>query len=224
MHYWSSLTPQEKAGKQHLRNTYESWSKLRGCEKDKWGVILNREIQRIPEKHKRKLVYKIVEKPVHIQTMRARKKPVMLNPRTETYLRSLIKKRLGEKADYVDVNSLIDRRLSYRENRKIIESRIHPTMQQAQGIYLLPTPLNEEIIREKFKEANLPIVKIKKTSDGFYVYHPYGTEDKYKKYTVVERGEGYVKKQREQIKINRDFIEDEDILDMIIAEAKHRRG
>ena len=84
--------------------------------------------------------------------------------------------------------------------------------------------VNEEEIRNAFKKANLPIDKIAKSKlGGFYVYTPFAPSDSYIKYTTVERGEGYVKKLRERIKVNRCFIDDENLLEMAIVEAKTRQ-
>lgn len=84
--------------------------------------------------------------------------------------------------------------------------------------------ITKELIIKEFKKENLPIIKIRKSKlGGFYVYHPYGSEYKYKKYTIVERGEGYVKKLRESIKYSVSFIDNEDLLNMAIMEAKNRR-
>ena len=84
--------------------------------------------------------------------------------------------------------------------------------------------INKEIIKKAFKEAELPIDKIKKSKlGGFYVYHPFGSEYVYKKYSVVERGEGYVKKLREPIKYAVSFIDDLDLLEIAIMEAKNRK-
>ncbi len=79
-------------------------------------------------------------------------------------------------------------------------------------------------ITNAFKEAGLPINKIKKSKlGGFYVYHPFGSEYVYKRYTVVERGEGYVKKLREPIQYKVSFIDDESLLEITIMEAKNRK-
>ena len=85
--------------------------------------------------------------------------------------------------------------------------------------------ITKEIITGAFKEAGLPIDKIKKSKlGGFYVYHPFGSEYVYyKKYTVVERGEGYVKKLREPIQCKVSFIDDESLLELAIFEAKNRK-
>ena len=45
----------------------------------------------------------------------------------------------------------------------------------------------------------------------------------YKKYTKVEEGYGYVKKLRESIPYKVSFIDDQDLLEMSIMEAKNRR-
>lgn len=84
--------------------------------------------------------------------------------------------------------------------------------------------ITKELIIKEFKKAGLTIDKIKKSKlGGFYVYHPYGSEYTYKKYTVVERGEGYVKKLREPLKVTSNFIDDESLLEMAIMEAKLRK-
>jgi len=84
--------------------------------------------------------------------------------------------------------------------------------------------ITKETIINAFKEADLPIDRIKKSKlGGFYVYHPFGSEYIYKKYTIVERGEGYVKKLREPIKYSVSFIDDEDLLEIAIMEAKNRK-
>ncbi len=84
--------------------------------------------------------------------------------------------------------------------------------------------ITKEIIQNAFKKADLSIDKIKKSKlGGFYVYHPYGSEYVYKKYSIVERSEGYVKKLREPIKYNVSFIDDEDLLEIAIMEAKNRK-
>ena len=84
--------------------------------------------------------------------------------------------------------------------------------------------ITKEVITDAFKEAGLPIDKIKKSKlGGFYVYHPFGSEYVYKKYTIVERGEGYVKKLREPIQYKVSFIDDESLLEITIMEAKNRK-
>jgi len=84
--------------------------------------------------------------------------------------------------------------------------------------------ITKETIINAFKEADLPIDRIKKSKlGGFYVYHPFGSEYIYKKYTIVERGEGFVKKLREPIKYSVSFIDDEDLLEIAIMEAKNRK-
>ena len=84
--------------------------------------------------------------------------------------------------------------------------------------------ITKKTITNAFKEAGLPIDKIKKSKlGGFYVYHPFGSEYVYKKYTVVERGEGYVKKLREPIQYKVSFIDDESLLELAIFEAKNRK-
>ena len=84
--------------------------------------------------------------------------------------------------------------------------------------------ITKKTIANAFKEAGLPIDKIKKSKlGGFYVYHPYGSEYVYKRYTVVERGEGYVKKLREPIQYKVSFIDDESLLEITIIEAKNRK-
>ncbi len=84
--------------------------------------------------------------------------------------------------------------------------------------------ITKEVIQNAFKKADLPIDKIKKSKlGGFYVYHPFGSEYVYKKYSIVERGEGYVKKLREPIKYNVSFIDDLDLLEIAIMEAKNRK-
>ena len=84
--------------------------------------------------------------------------------------------------------------------------------------------ITKEIIQNAFAKANLPIDKIKKSKlGGFYVYHPFGSEYVYKKYTIVEQGEGYVKKLREPIQVKLSFIDDENLLELAIFEAKNRK-
>ncbi len=84
--------------------------------------------------------------------------------------------------------------------------------------------ITKEIIANTFKEAGLPIDKIKKSKlGGFYVYHPFGSEYVYKKYSVIEQGEGYVKKLREPIQYRVSFIDDESLLEIVIMEAKNRK-
>ncbi len=83
--------------------------------------------------------------------------------------------------------------------------------------------VNDKDIANAFNRASIPFDKIKKSKlGGYYVYTPYGMADSYMKYTVVERGEGYVKKLRERISLRRCFIDNQDLLDMSIAEAKTR--
>jgi len=45
----------------------------------------------------------------------------------------------------------------------------------------------------------------------------------YKKYTIIEQGEGYVKKLKEPIKVRLSFIDDLDLLNIAIMEAKNRK-
>jgi len=84
--------------------------------------------------------------------------------------------------------------------------------------------LTKKYIEEEFKKADLPITKIRaSTLGGFYVYHPFGMEYGYKKYTVIERGDGYIKKRVEPITVTLSFMDDEDLLYMAIVEAKNRK-
>ena len=83
--------------------------------------------------------------------------------------------------------------------------------------------VNDKDIAEAFNQASIPFDKIRKSKlGGYYVYTPYGMQDSYMKYTIVEEGVGYVKKLRERIPIRRCFIDNQDLLDMSIAEAKTR--
>ena len=89
--------------------------------------------------------------------------------------------------------------------------------------YIEPKQVNKEDIIKAFKEASIPFDKIVKSNlGGYYVYTPHGMADSYLKYTVIERGEGFVKKSRERIPVRRCFIDNQDLLDMSIAEAKAR--
>lgn len=84
--------------------------------------------------------------------------------------------------------------------------------------------ITKEMIRSEFEKAGLPLDKIKKSKlGGFFVYHPFGSKYVYKKYTVIEKGEGYVKKLREPIVTKLSFIDDEDLLQMTIMEGKNRQ-
>ena len=84
--------------------------------------------------------------------------------------------------------------------------------------------ITKETITIAFKKAGLPINKIKKSKlGGFYVYHPYGSEYSYKRYTKVAEGYGWVKKLREPIIVRLSFIDGEDLLDLAIFEAKNRK-
>ena len=84
--------------------------------------------------------------------------------------------------------------------------------------------ITKETITSAFKEAGLPIDKIKKSKlGGFYVYHPFGSEYVYKKYTVIEQGAGYVKKLREPIQVKLSFIDTESLLELAVFEAKNRK-
>ena len=87
-----------------------------------------------------------------------------------------------------------------------------------------PKLVSEPDIKEAFKKADIPIDKIVKSKlGGYYVYTPFCAEDSYIKYTVVERGADFVKKLREKIKVNRCFVDDENLLYMAVAEAKNRK-
>ena len=89
--------------------------------------------------------------------------------------------------------------------------------------YTEPKQVNDIEIVEAFNLAGIPFDKIKKSKlGGYYIYTPYGMEDSYFKYTIVEEGEGYVKKLKERIDVKRCFIDNQDLLDMSIAEAKAR--
>jgi hypothetical protein len=84
--------------------------------------------------------------------------------------------------------------------------------------------LTKQRIETAFKDAGLEIDKIRASKlGGFYVYHPFGSEYVYKKYTVVERGEGYVKKLREPKQVRLNFMDDESLLEMTIMEANARK-
>jgi hypothetical protein len=90
--------------------------------------------------------------------------------------------------------------------------------------YIEPKEVNAEDIRLAFQAAEIPFDKIVKSKlGGYYVYTPYGMQDSYMKYTIVERGEGFVKKLRERVAIRRCFIDNQDLLEMNIAEAKARK-
>jgi hypothetical protein len=89
--------------------------------------------------------------------------------------------------------------------------------------YIEPKEVNAEEIKTAFNKAGIPFTKIVKSKlGGYYVYTPYGMADSYMKYTIVERGEGFVKKLRERISVNRCFIDNQDLLEMSIAEARAR--
>ena len=91
--------------------------------------------------------------------------------------------------------------------------------------YIEPKEVNGEEIKLAFQKAEIPFDKIVKSKlGGYYVYTPYGMLDSYIKYSVVEKGEGYVKKLRERIEVRRCFIDNQDLLEMSIAEAKARRS
>lgn len=91
--------------------------------------------------------------------------------------------------------------------------------------YIEPKEVNGEEIKLAFQKAEIPFDKIVKSKlGGYYVYTPYGMRDSYIKYSVVEQGEGYVKKLRERIEVRRCFIDNQDLLEMSIAEAKARRS
>ena len=84
--------------------------------------------------------------------------------------------------------------------------------------------ITKETITQAFTDAGLPIDKIKKSKlGGFYVYHPFGSEYSYKKYTVIERGEGYIRKLREPKRVTLSFIDDESLLSLAVIEAKNRQ-
>lgn len=84
-------------------------------------------------------------------------------------------------------------------------------------------PVTEKDIKDAFNKENIPFNKIKKSKlGGFYVYTPYGTQDYYYKYTIIEKGYGYVKKLKEKISVKRCFIDNESLLEMNIMEAKAR--
>lgn len=90
--------------------------------------------------------------------------------------------------------------------------------------YVEPKAVNDQDIKEAFNKAGIPFDRIVKSKlGGYYVYTPYGTADSYYKYTVVERGHGYIKKLKERVNIRRCFIDNIDLLEMSIAEAKTRR-
>jgi len=90
--------------------------------------------------------------------------------------------------------------------------------------YTEPKEVNAEEIKKAFQEAGLSIDKIRKSKlGGYYVYHPFGSEYSYKKYTIIERGEGYIKKMREPIQVKLNFIDNEDLLKMAIVEAKNKK-
>lgn len=84
--------------------------------------------------------------------------------------------------------------------------------------------VTETDIKTAFAVAGLPIEKIVKSKlGGFYVYHPFGPADRYIKYTVIERGEGYVKKLRESVEVKRNFIDDKNLLEIAIYEGRNRQ-
>ena len=92
-------------------------------------------------------------------------------------------------------------------------------------VYVEPKPIVREDIITAFKKEDLEITKISSSKlGGFYIYHPHGYRDMYWKYSIIEKCKGYVRKLKEPIIVNRDFADNEDMLDMIIAEAKNRRG
>ena len=87
--------------------------------------------------------------------------------------------------------------------------------------YIELKQVNEIEITKAFQKAHIPFDKIVKSKlGGYYVYTPYGMQGSYLKYTIIEKGKGYVKKLRERISVKRCFIDNQDLLDMSIAEAK----
>jgi hypothetical protein len=84
--------------------------------------------------------------------------------------------------------------------------------------------LTKENIKSAFNSAGLPIDKIRKSKlGGFFVYHPFGPTYTYKKYTTIEKGEGYIKKLRENTAVKLNFIDNNEVLQMTIIEAKTRQ-
>ena len=90
--------------------------------------------------------------------------------------------------------------------------------------YIEPKQVNKQEITEAFNRASIPFDRIIKSKlGGYYVYTPYGMADSYYKYTIVERGPDYIKKLKERIDVRRCFIDNVDLLEMSIAEAKARQ-
>lgn len=83
--------------------------------------------------------------------------------------------------------------------------------------------ITKKDISKAFREANIPYDKIIKSNiGGYYVYTPYGMDGSYIKSTVIERGQNYVKKLKERIIVKRCFIDNQDLLEIAIMEAKRR--
>jgi len=87
-------------------------------------------------------------------------------------------------------------------------------------------------IKNAFETAKLPLDKIKraKLNDGWYIYHPYGMKSIEKRYSYKtvsqDNGQKTVLRTKENVICHSDFLVDDTPawLDMLIAEAKQRRG
>lgn len=85
--------------------------------------------------------------------------------------------------------------------------------------------ITKEKIIEEYAKNGLKIDKIVKSKlGGYYVYHPYGNDNKYYDYKTlkIENGKKTIIKERRHNKV--DFIDCEDLLALAISEAKARKG
>lgn len=89
-------------------------------------------------------------------------------------------------------------------------------------IYNEPRQVNKEDIIKAFNRASIPFDKVVKSNLGGYYVYGCGMARSYTKYAIVEQGQGYVKKLRERIPVKTCFIDNQDLLEMAIAEAKMR--
>lgn len=88
--------------------------------------------------------------------------------------------------------------------------------------------ITKNIIKKRFNKEGLKIDKIVRTKlgDGFFVYHPLGMEYKILVYRKIKNIEnGYILERCHKI-IKKNFISNEedgeDLLDMVISEAKNK--
>ena len=143
MRYWKSHSSRQKKKQKNirLRNTYESWLRLRGFESEKWGNVILSEITSV--KVKRIVKEKVKppkRKPIKRKVIRVRVRRIRRPLRTFRFKgvrltgveqNALIQYARRRGVKDVDFYALVDPTLSYRENLEILQRHVSPTLKQA---------------------------------------------------------------------------------------------